>query len=153
MDIELRETSNGGDIVKNLKDLSIIFGFENMPYLAMFGGNVEASTPLQRAEGEQAFDWWGNSLFPNDASVQINSLTERTLNTVALNSQGRTLIQRAVEKDLEFMRPFADVTVDVSIERLNRVTIRINIVKKDNLQERLFIYIWDATNSELTERA
>ena len=153
MDLELRETNDGGDIIKNSKDVSVIFGFENMPYLAMFGGNVEESTPLIRKKNQQSFDWWGNSvLFPNDTSVQLNSETEMVLNTVALNSFGRGLIEKAVKNDLEFMKDFAEVTVDVSLESPSRAVIGIKLVKKDNLQKREFIYIWDYTTKELTQR-
>ena len=58
MDLKLIETGNGGDLVKNSKDLEVIFGFQNMPYLALFGGNPGFSTPTQRPENSQAFDWW-----------------------------------------------------------------------------------------------
>ncbi len=152
MDLQLVETQNGGDIVKKPKDLVVIEGFQNMIYLGMFGGNVEASTPLTRLENEQAFDWWGNNLlFPNDTSTQLNSLTERTLNNVALNSFGRTVIEKAVKKDLEFMSPFAAVSVTVSIISTDRIAIAIKVVRLDNLEQRAFIYIWDATNRELIE--
>jgi hypothetical protein len=153
MDLLLAETNNGGDLVKLPKDFVVIEGFENMPYMAMFGGNREASTPLQRLPQEQAFDWWGNTLFfQNDESVQMNSNTERVLLSVSLNSSGRIQIERAVRKDLEFMKPFATVTVSVSIVSTDRVVIGVNIVRLDNLERRAFVYIWDATNSELIER-
>ncbi len=153
MDLELVETNNGGDLVKTPKDLSVIYGFENMIYLGMFGGNVEASTPLQRVENEQAFDFWGNALFhPNDESVQINSLTERTLNTVALNSFSRKQIEDVVKKDLSFMNDFAKITVNVTIVSTDNLSIEIQAVRLDNLEQRTFIYIWDVTNKELLER-
>jgi hypothetical protein len=152
MDIELIETGNGGDIIKKAKDLSIIFGFENMPYLALFGGNVKASTPSKRLPNEQNYDWWGNGLFfPNNQSVQFNSVTERTLNEVALTSSGRLEIEQAVLKDLEFMRDFAIVSASVSIMDTNRVQINVRIQQPDNLQAKEFIYIWDATQQGLTE--
>jgi phage gp46-like protein len=153
MDLELKETGNGGDLIKNTKDLSVIEGFENMPYLAMFGGNVKSDTPLQRPEGEQAFDFWGNSLLmANDSSIQFNSKTERTLNQVALNSFGRTKIEEAVKSDLAFMKPFANIKVAVSIISTNMVAIGVQIVKPDNIQQQQYVYIWDKTNSELIDR-
>ena len=80
MDLRVIETKNGGDLVSKKRDLSVIEGFENMPYLALFGGCTEQSTPLLRVKSEQAFDWWGNNLFfPNDQSKQLNSITERIL--------------------------------------------------------------------------
>jgi hypothetical protein len=36
-------------------------GIENMPYLGMFGGNIEEST-VNKVEKLQSFDWWGNNL-------------------------------------------------------------------------------------------
>lgn len=152
MDLEVVETKNGGDLVFKQRDLSVIFGFQNMVYLAMFGGNVEASTPQTRIESEQAFDWFGNSFFPNEDSVQMNSNTERVLGQVALNSFGRSLIEKAIKKDLDFMKSFASVTVSVVIASSNRAEISIKIIRLDNQTERQFIYIWDATNSELTEQ-
>jgi hypothetical protein len=149
MDLELVETYNGGDLVKTAKDVSVINGFQNMPYIATFGGNVEASTPRKRLITEQDFSWWGNYNI-QDSGIQINSQTERVLQRVALNSSGRMLIQQAIIKDLEFMRSFAEVAVDVKILATDVVAWGIKIRKPDNLQEREFIYIWDATVAELT---
>lgn len=152
MDIQLIETGNGGDFVKTSKDLSIIFGFQNMIYLGLFGGNVEASSPTFRVESEQAFDFWGNSLvFKDNKSLQFNSETERILNNVALNSSGRLRIEDAVKKDLEFMSEFANVVVSVSLLGLDKVEISILVVKPDNVQDVSFIYIWDSTNRELID--
>lgn len=150
MDLEVIETGNGGDLVLKGNDLAFIFGFQNMPYLALFGGNVEASTPVERIPSEQAFDWWGNSLLPNKPEVQFNSLTERTLNNVAVNSAGRLEIENAVKKDLEFMDAFAKVSVDVSIVSTDRVRILVSILEPENLDPKEFQFIWDFTKQELT---
>jgi hypothetical protein len=151
MDLKVIESNNGGELVKNPKDLAVIFGFENMPYLGMFGGNIEQSTPIQRLPGEQAFDWWGNSLFFNEnTGLQFNSETERTLNNVALTSSGRKQIEEAVIKDLEFMQAFAVVSVSVTIPERDKVNISITIEEPSNLTEKKFVYIWDATKNELT---
>lgn len=153
MDLELKETGNGGDVIKNTNDLSVIEGFENMIYLGLFGGNVASDTPQQRLDTEQAFDFWGNNLLlPNDPSTQFNSQTERTLNTVVLNSAGRVIIEEAIKSDLAFMNSFAQVAVDVVIISTDRIAIGIMVRQPDNLQEREFVYIWDATNKELTDR-
>lgn len=151
MDLELVETLNGGDIIKTSKDVKVIEGFQNMPYLGMFGGNFEASTPKKRLATEQDFSWWGNNLFaPNNQAQWMNSQTERVLHNVALNSSGRQLIINAIKKDLEFMRSFCEIAVDVKIPATDVVLFAIRIRKPDNLQERDFIYIWDKTMSELT---
>lgn len=150
MDLKVIETGNGGDFVKVARDLVTINGFESMPYLALFGGNVAASSPNVRLETEQDFSWWGNSLLmPNDKTLQFNSDTERALNTIPLTSSGRVLIEQAVRRDLEFMREFAIVKVIVSIPATDKVIIGVRIEQPDNLQRRDFIFIWDATKNEL----
>lgn len=153
MDLELTETNNGGDFIKNGRDLSVIYGFENMPYLAMFGGNTEGSTPSRRNPAEQAKDYWANSLlFKNDPTVQMNSETERALKNTPLNSFGLGVIQQAVNKDLNFMKAFSNVSVIVSMIGINRIAIAVRIVKPGNLSQNVFVFIWDATNLELLAR-
>src|SRR5690606_6946193 len=81
---------NGGDIKLLGNDLAVIYSHENQVYLALFGGNVEQSTPAQETT-ETTEDWWGNNLlFGGDAAKQFNSETERALNNTALNSAGRS---------------------------------------------------------------
>ncbi len=151
MDLQVIENEgNGGELVKTNKDLITIEGLQNMPYIAMFGGNVGASTPTERNENELAFDWWGNNLLhPNQPKVQFNSLTEKRLLEVALDSAGRIQIEEAIKKDLEFMSDFATVSVAASIISTDRIQIAINIQEPDNLEGKTFIFIWDATNQEL----
>ncbi len=142
MDLQIIETGNGGDLAKNGNDLSLVFSFENMPYLAMFGGNKEAVT-RPRLPTEQAFDWFGNSLFfINDQSIQFNSLTEKALDEIPLTSSGRILIENEIKKDLQFMQAFAEITVKTSIPATDTLLINIKIQEPDNLQAREFIYIW-----------
>ncbi len=150
MDLKLLETGNGGDVARKTKDLFVIEGLQNMPYLAMFGGNLQANTPVKRLASEQAFDYWGNSLFSqNDLTTQFNSNTERALNNTPLTSAGRIVIENAVKKDLQFMLPFANVEVSVTIPGMNMVQIYLRISEPNNLQSKEFVYIWDATKSEL----
>ena len=147
-DCLILETLNGGDLNKVGNDLALAYGWENMPYLAMFGGNPKQSTPSVRVDGEQNFDWWGNG-YESDGAVQINSETERVLSQVSLNSNGRILIEQAVNRDLEFMKAFANVTVAVSIISDDRVQIDISIQELMNLQNNLFRYIWDNTQGAI----
>ena len=151
MDLKLVETGNGGDIVKNGNFLQLINGLQNMPYLAMFGGNTEQITPRTRKYGEQVFDYWGNSLFfAQNPAIQFNSLTEKTLSTTALNSAGRITIENAVIEDLKFMTKFAKVEVSVSIVGVDKLLISVKIIPLNGLESNEFNYLWDATNSELT---
>ena len=142
MDVEVINTGNGGDLVLNGNDLAIVESFENMPYLALFGGNKE-STPTERRIGQQAFDWWGNSLFANQPSLQINSLTEVALLSTPLTSNGRLLIEEAIKSDLSFMRDFAIVSVSTEIISDDVLRIDIGIKRPDNLEESQFVYIWE----------
>lgn len=147
-DVLILETLNGGDLNKVAGDLALAKGWENMPYIALFGGNVRQSTPTERVDGEQNFDWFGNA-FESDPSVQINSQTERVLSEVNLNSNGRILIEQAVNSDLEFMREFATVNVEVSIISDDRVQIDIAIIEPTNLQNNQYRYIWDSTKGAI----
>lgn len=154
-DLAIIENGEGGDLVLTGNGLAVQDGWGNMPYLALFGGNVEAST-TKRLATQQAFDFWANStLFDQDESVQMNSETERVLMEVVLNSAGRARIQQAVERDLKFMQDFATIKVSVTIEGIDRVNISIKVKEPDNLkgrssdQYRAFIFIWDATKKEL----
>jgi len=151
-DLRLIETGNGGDLVLNKSDLGIVEGFTSMHYLALFGGNIEQNTPTTRLTSSQYFDFWGNELFhPNNSSLQFNSNTERTLQEVVLNSQGRVRIEQAVYSDLAFMTDFCNIFVAVNLPSIDRVEIRVRLTEKTNQQVRTYIYIWDRTKKELTE--
>jgi hypothetical protein len=151
MDFALIENGNGGELVKQSNDFATIEGWTNMIYLALFGGNVEAVTKI-KVLGEQNFDWWGNTLLmPGDSSVQFNSLTEKALMEVALNSAGRAYLEKVVKQDLAFMSDFANIKVVVSIEGVDRVRIEIQVRQPNVVQNayRAYIYIWDATKQQL----
>ena len=152
MDLKLVETFNGGDLVKKPKDLETINGFQNMIYLSLFGGNVGFSTPSNRPENQQVFDWWGNDLFYRDnPQQQYNSLTEYTLQNVALNSRGAAEIENAMKKDLQYMSSFANVSSNVVIVSDDVVVLGVFVEQPENQQNKAFVFIWDATLSELTQ--
>lgn len=149
-DLRLIETGNGGDLELIGRDLSMVGGFENMPYLGIFGGNLEAITDGPKKENEQAFDWWGNNLLmPNNQSIQFNSLLENTLQNVGLTSAARVVIEQIILRDLQFMLSFSEITVSTSIIATDNLKIAIAIKQPDNLEDKQFVYIWDATNSTI----
>ena len=144
------ETGNGGDLELIGRDLSMVEGFENMPYLGLFGGNVEASTNGPKKPNEQAFDWWGNSLLmANNQSIQFNSLLEKALNEIALTSDGRIKLEQIILRDLQFMKVFSEIEISTSIIATDNYKIAIKIIQPDNLEDKQFVYIWDATNSTI----
>lgn len=149
-DFHLAEFGNGGDLVLLGNDLTLTEELLQMAYLALFGGNVEASTRGTEIPGQQREDWWANALiYPQASGRQFNSLTERALNTTVLNSAGRLEIQRAVEKDLQFMSDFAEVGVEVSIETYNRVEIRIRIKALGTQEEKTHHLLFDQAKNEV----
>lgn len=131
MDLAIIETLNGGDAQLNGNDFALVQGFENTIYLAMFGGNPGFVTG-KREDREQAFDWWGNKLlFNNTPNQQMNSHTQYTLQTVALNSFGRKLIENAIKKDLDFLKVYGKIEVDVEIVSDDRIKVLIKITVQD----------------------
>jgi len=149
LDVYIVETQNGGDAVLQGRDFLKVSGWENMIYLAMFGGNVEQSTE-SRNESEQAFDWWANQLLmPDQPEIQFNSETEHRLMNVALNSAGRLLVEQSINKDLEFMKAFAEIRIETAITGPNRLEIRIYVKEPDQLQEQIYIYLWDGLSQSL----
>ena len=153
MDLELIENGDGGDLVKNSNDLSVIYGFENEVYIALFGGNVASDTPQKRNPLDQDMSFWGNNLLhPNDKSIQYNSRTERALNTIPLTSSGRALIEQAVRDDLSYLSAIGSVNVSISITGADRLEIDVTIQQPASSAQN-FTYLWDATKQELLDRA
>ena len=115
MDLMMIETGNGGDLVLRGNDLATVTGYENIPYLACFGGN----------------DWWGNDLLLTDgASIRFSSTTEDVLKTVALNSAGRIAVENAILADLAFLKqevPGTEITVSATVVNSDRLDIELNI--------------------------
>jgi phage gp46-like protein len=149
MDLKLVENNNGGDLSFNGKDLEIVRGWQNMPYLDLFGGNVEGSTK-ELKEGEQSFDWWGNTLlFDQQQQYQVNSEFERLLKNVSISSFGRIQLEQATKNDLKGFNSFAEITVKLSIVSADRLSLFIQIKEPSNLQSDIFKYIWDSTKNEL----
>lgn len=151
-DVELIESGNGGDLVKQGADLALVFGWQNMPYLAMFGhrGGV---TKTEYTPNEFRKDWWGNALlFPNSPAEQINSLTEDALHEIPLTSAGRLQIEEAIKADLQFMQPFAKITVETAITGPKKLNINILIQEPDNLQQKEFLFIWDGLKQQLLKK-
>ena len=152
MDLELIENGDGGDLIKNSNDLSVIYGFENEVYIALFGGNVAQDTTQKRNPLELDLSFWGNNLLhPYDNSVQFNSKTERALNTIPLTSAGRALIQQAVSDDLDYLKVVGSVTVNVSITGVDMIEMDIQLQQPATSAQN-FTYLWNATKQELIAR-
>lgn len=127
IDLLIWETGNGGDLLQRGNDIVSVSGYENAPYLAMFGGS----------------SWWGNYLVPDN---QFLSRTEEVLRNTVLNSAGRIAVENAIGQDLAFLRDIAGTTFSytVTIAGVNRVSIEITI------NGRVFSYLWNPDQMFLT---
>jgi len=152
LDLAIIETGNGGDLKLNGNDFAIQNSWGNMPYLAMFGGNPGGITSTFVNSAEQRTDWWANSLlFQSEKEAQMNSYTESELMNVSLTSAGLSKIKAAVEKDLEFMKSFSELSVSVSLVSDDNIKIDVVVITpglnsgKINSAYVQYIFIWDST--------
>jgi len=149
-DILLYETGSGGDFAIISNDLVLGDVLYQQFYLAMFGGNLIASTKQEYLENEERFDYWGNSLvWPTNKARQFNSETERVLQEVVINSSGRMEIIKAVKSDLAYLENMINFDVEVSLESLNRVSILITFTGKTNQQDKSLQFVFDSSKNEL----
>lgn len=112
IDILLYETGSGGEIIIRNNDVVTVAGYENMPYIAQFGGNGS---------------WMDDLLLTGDQ--RHTSQTEQALIDVPLTSAGRIAINNAMEADLEFLSDDiagTKVEVNTTIASRNRMDAAIN---------------------------
>lgn len=149
-DIHIFESGNGGELALLSGDLVLTESLFQIIYISLFGGNVEASTLGNEIESEERFDYWANSLiFGNRPDKQFNSLTERTLSNITLNSSGRLKIQAAVEEDLQFLKKIVDLSVNISILSENKIQITIVLESIPNQSNKQLQFIWDNAKQEI----
>jgi hypothetical protein len=149
-DINLFEGGSGGEMRILNSDLLLTETIYQTIYLALYGGNVEQSTTSEETDLEENFDYWGNQLFySNNPDKWFNSQTERTLSTVALNGEGRKLIEDAVNADLQFLNNVVNFEVEVSISSNNRAEIAIFISEFQNQSDRQLKMVWENSRNEL----
>lgn len=149
-DILLFESGDGGEMAIQGNDLVLIETILQQAYIALFGGNVEANTVGDEIPTQERFDYWANSLlWPDSPNKQFNSNTERVLQNTVLNSAGRIEITSAVELDLDYLKLIANFEVEVSILSHNKVQISISLTKKDNLEDKVLILVYDNAKNEV----
>jgi phage gp46-like protein len=149
-DINLHESGNGGEMAIVSNDLLMGESLFQQVYLALFGGNIEAITRGDELITEERFDYWANPLFFSEIpSKQFNSITEKTINSVALNSQGRLSIINAINEDLSYLTELLNYSIDVQIFEVNKIRIIINFTPKNNQQSRVLQLVYDNAKNEL----
>lgn len=151
-DVRIYESGSGGDMFLLGNDIQVLNGFENYPYIAMFGGNIESDTTGPKKPNILSTDYFGNYLLNPDAPENwYNSRTERTLKNVHLSPSTRSEIEQAVIHDLGFLNSFAITTVNVTLIGVDKVRISIKIEEPNSINSTEFVYIWDSTEQELTD--
>lgn len=142
------ESGSGGQLFVQNNDIQKSGSLGMMVYLKLFGGNIEASTVKENKVGDIRLDWWGNDSSKNK-STWINSETERTLQGITINSGAIIKISESVIKDLDSLKKYGDITVDVTFPLNHRIQLDIKIVKVDSKEDiRL---VWDATVNEVIQ--
>lgn len=147
-DIMIYESGSGGEMALKNEDLQVIHGLTNQVYLALFGGNIEESTSEEIKQSDFRQDYWGNEYL--DDEFQFNSELEKTLMTVALNTNGLSIIKDAAERDLEFLKKYCDIEIQVSLIKLNFVEIFV-ILQEPSKESTKIKLVWDGTKNELIE--
>ena len=75
----------------------------------------------------------------------MNSELEKSLNENALNSKGRSNIEKDALKDIQFLSELGSVSNSVEITGHDKIKI------SDKINQTVVDFIWDATNKELIE--
>lgn len=152
-DLHIFESGSGGEISIKNDDLVMSESLFTLIYISLFGGNYEAETTGNEVSGQERFDYWANDLiFKNFKGKQYNSLTERTLNEVALNSSGRLKIESAVNQDLSSIKEIANLTIFVSIVSESEVLIKVSLESLQNQSERAFEFLWNNAAKQLIKQ-
>lgn len=148
-DIAINEYGSGGNLNLVNDDINTIKGLSNQVYLALFGGNIESSTSEDLNDLDQRSDWWGNSLLSKEN--QFNSVFEKTINTISLNSAGLSKLIDAAKQDLKYLEAYAVIDISANIVSLNKIELLIKMTEPDNTSLRIK-FIWDGQKSELIEQ-
>jgi len=149
-DINLFETGAGGDFSIVDDDLLMGESLYQQIFLALFGGNIEASTKISYLDTEERFDYWGNSLvWKNELTKQFNSETERTIQNTTLNSSGRLSIIQAINVDLAYLKSLMNYTIDVQILGRDNLRIIVSFSQKTNQQDKVLQLVYDNAKNEI----
>ena len=149
-DIHIYENGNGGELAVLSGDIVLAESLYQTIYIALFGGNVEASTIGNEIDSEERFDYWANTLiFKDKISKQFNSKTEKTLSEVTINTSGRLKIESAVEEDLLFLKNIVNLKVNIVILSADKIEINLLLESIPNQSNKQFQFIWDNAKKEI----
>lgn len=144
-DIAIYESAEGGELQLKNGDISTVSGFTNMAFLSWFGGSIDESTTEFLTNQESRSDWWGNSLFDKEEN-QFNSTLEKLLKTTEINAASVSVIENAAKKDLEFLKKYGNVEVNVYLVKTTEIEIEA-IFTEPNKKSLKSSFLWDATKN------
>ena len=138
-DILITEEGSGGEFSIVNSDLELTNSLRNQVYLAFFGGNIKDDV------GEQNNDYWLND-FLEEENRYISTF-ERTILEVPLTSSGLQKIKSAADQDLKYLKQYAEIKIDISIESKDLLYLYIEIKAPNNVSEKVRL-IWNNTKKE-----
>jgi len=149
IDFKIKDTPEGGAIEFSGSDVKLTGSWATMLYMGLFGGNTEAVTG-QRNAGQIAEDYWANSLlFQDKPQKQNNSRTENALKSGVIGYDAVRKVTEAAQKDLIFFQQFANLEVEVEEQGYHSIALNITVQEPGNLENKLYQFVWDATEQEL----
>jgi len=107
-DVLIYESGNGGELQLLADDLATIDGLTNQVYIALFGGGDSV--------------WFGNDT--DGINLNQNATFEKTLQEVALNTNGLRTLENAAKADLSF---FENATVEASLISAKKLQLSVSI--------------------------
>jgi len=136
-DLILYETGQGGELRSFDGELEMTEGFGSAVYISLFGGEKDDS-------------FWANDLlFNGNDSEVIKSRTPESLQKYSLTKSNLSRIKTAVEQDLEWLKEFATISVDLQLTGFNKLRINIKITEPESQNEENFSLNWDGIKNEL----
>ena len=149
-DISIFESGDGGELNIINGDLVLSNTLYQHIYISLFGGNVNYPTKGNEVKSQERLDYWANDLiFKDRFNKQYNSLTEQTINKVVINSSGRLKIENAVKQDLSYISNIVELSIDVVILDINRLSINLTLSETSNKSNKLLQFIWNSSKNEI----
>lgn len=141
-DVILYQSNDDGeiDIVNGL--VAMDGGLQTAVYLSLFGGN-EGDDGLEN----NIFGWWGN-IGENIQSRQYVSRTQNLIYKIPATSANLLKLNDAVNSDLQWIvndNVATSIDVEVTIPKLNKVNIVVNIISIDLEKKLNFTANWKAS--------
>jgi hypothetical protein len=141
------DDGNGGEIYIKESSIEYSKALYVAVYLRMFGGNVEGVTNRDNKTKEERLDWWGNDI-KGDGKSWVNSKSEKLLKSFTITQSNILLLEDAIKKDLDDLKKYGEIKVEIIHSKINQISIKINIIQGKNNQIQM---VWENTLKEIIE--